>query len=127
MRSLRTMFLVALAWATLGAGTLAAVMVAGVITAPTAKVMYQGTRPQIVVEWVDTNTTVVRTEIQRRSTSPDTVWRRVGYNLGNKLKLFYDPYVLINKKYIYRMRDSVAGAVLTAFSDTAFATTTKLP
>jgi hypothetical protein len=101
-----------------------ALVTAGVITAPSAVITVQGKRPTVVLSWTDTNTTPVLTRIQRKTTTGDTVWRQIGYNKGKQTS-FQDPYVLFGKSYRYRMRDSVSGQALPAWSDSVTATVTS--
>lgn len=97
--------------------------VVGVPTALTATVMVQGKRPTVYLAWTDTAAALVNQQIRRRSTgtAADTIWRSIGNNVG-KISRFEDPYVLVGRKYIYAVRDSIAGVAYSAWSDTAYVT-----
>jgi len=89
--------------------------------------------PLVVVSGSDTNSqTVVRTDVRRRSTGSDTFWSIRGYVTGkgdsvpglNKRQIFRDEAVSFGKTYRYQMRDSIAGAALTGWSDSVSITVT---
>lgn len=97
-----------------------AVVTVGTLTALAAKGYVTGKKATIQLSWTDTNTTVQRTIIQRRTTT-DTIWKQLGYNFG-KTTSFLDPFVSVGVKYIYRVRDSLPANALGTWSDTAYTT-----
>jgi hypothetical protein len=87
-----------------------------------AKATLYRTKPSVWLTWTDTNAVAVqRTEVRRRSTGSDTLWKALGATYG-KLAQMNDVSVLRSKTYRYQVRDSVAGSALTPWSDSVSVT-----
>jgi hypothetical protein len=106
------------------AGTGRSAAVVGIPDSVAATVHVVRGTPSVVVTWVDTAATIVRSRIRRRSTGADTLWSMRGYTEGQAGR-FEDAPVTFGKTYQYEVQDSVSGAALSAWSDSASVTVVK--
>jgi hypothetical protein len=98
--------------------------------APTAKVHVARGVAHVVVQWSDSVTTTVRSEVRRRGiladttlggAKRDTTWQTRGYVSGS-LARFEDPSVVFGRTYRYAVRDSIGGVAFSGWSDSVSVT-----
>lgn len=107
-----------------------ALLVPYIPAAPTLKVQVARGTAHVLVTWVDTAATIVRTEIRRRGIRADTllggsvrdtIWSPRGFISGGVLR-FEDPVATFGRTYRYAVRDSIAGSAFSGWSDSASVT-----